>query len=236
MESLPSQIPDALRDKFTALEEEIDQILTQAEAVQQTDISGRVSFTYESTAPRDLLTEDERAQSICFVTRYEALPVSEQLRIVAYGDRYYIGNLDYLRHVLNEYRAIVQNKRDSVYYRRIHQFCHGKLVNRNTSNDLVITAEHESEGDITSTFARYLDEQCRSIAVVLRKSEFSYVYNGVLQHSDHSYTRRFLEDYHSGRINYIFVKHAQLLGYIKECLLWHYRLLNALTFPKLGPL
>jgi hypothetical protein len=66
--------------------------------------------------------------------------------------------------------------------------------------------------------------------------DYDYLYNGVLQHSDASYSERLLADYTSGELNYILVKHVLPLGTVHKWLEPWYRLAVALTFPKLGPL
>ncbi len=233
---VPEHIPVPLQNKFKELTAEVNQVVERAEKVRQTIISGSISLRYEAQIPRDVLTEHERAQSVCFVTRYESLPVLENISIGEYNGKFYVNNIDYVRHVLNDYRAIIQNKKDSVYYQKIHKFCREKLVNRDITRDLVITVHHDKDGDISKIFTKCLDEQCKAIRAILDNSNFAYIYNGILQHSDHNFTKRFLEEYSSGTINYTFIKHAQLLGYIKDRLYWHYKLLNSITFPKMGPL
>jgi len=164
------------------------------------------------------------------------LPKFQKVEITEINGKYYLRNYSFIRHLLNEYRPIIQNKSDSVYYQRIHRFCREKLINTDHSKDLMITVEHKELGDITELYAKALDEQSKAISKIIKLSEYGYIFNGILQHSDHSFTRRFWEEYSSGQINYVFVKHAHLVEHINSLLERHYRLLNALTFPKLGPL
>jgi hypothetical protein len=229
-------IPEQIQVKFDRLQAEIDKIFEKIIQIQKTNLSGSISFKYESSVPRDILTDYERAQSVSFVTKYEGLPIIDKINISEYKGKHYVNNLDYIKHVLNDYRAIIQNKRDSVYYQKINKFCRDKLINRDKTKDLVITVFHNKDGDISQLFASYLDEKSKSISYILASSDFDYIYNGILQHSDHRFTKRYLDEYSSGLINYTFIKHAQLLGAIKECLYWHYKMLNALTSPKLGAL
>jgi len=236
MNELLKQMPELLQTKCEKLQAEINEVVEKAEKVQSIHISWPIRLGYESSVPRDILTEFERAQSICFVIRYENLPVVENLHIREHDGSYYLNNIGFIKYVLNEYRTIIQNQRDSVYYKRIHKFCRKKMVNRDKTKDLVITVYQETDEDITETFTAYLDEQCKAIRVIIDNCDYGYIYNGILQHSDHNFTKRFLEEYSSGNINYTFIKHAQLLVYIKERLYWHYKLLNTLTFPKIGPL
>lgn len=110
------------------------------------------------------------------------------------------------------------------------------MVSRDKTIDLVITINHTKKGDITEKFTKFLDERCKSIRTIIDNLDFGFIYNGILQHSDHSYTKRYLDEYVSGDLNYTFIKHAQVLGAIKEWLTWHYKVINSITFPKMGPL
>ena len=167
----------------------------------------------------------------------ENLPIfNNNLEISQRDGKYYIKNMHFLRHILNEYRLLIYNKSDSIYYTKIHKFCSEKLLNKDISKDLSITVQHENHGDITDKFLKILSEKVRSVKSVLKNAEFSYLYNGILQHSDPKYTKRFWQEYSSGKLNYIFIKHAILLDYIQECLALHYKILNKLTFPRLGSL
>lgn len=195
-----------------------------------------VSFGYRSITATDIVSKDERAQSVCFISRYDNLPFLEFLNIEQKGNDYYLENISYIRHILNEYRSIVSNEQDSVYFQKVHNFCHQKMANQNPDLGLSITVSDVDRSDVTELFRKILGERNKSIRRVLELSEFDYIYNGILQHSDHKFTDRFWKEYHSGRLNYVFLKHAKLLGYIKECLYWHYVILNQITFPKLGPL
>jgi len=76
----------------------------------------------------------------------------------------------------------------------------------------------------------------RAITAVLNGLEFGYLYNGILQHSDASLSRRFLTDYASGELNYLLWKHVRVLGFIKSLLRPYHRMMSVLTLPTLGAL
>ncbi|WP_427981809.1 hypothetical protein [Agarivorans sp.] len=223
-----------IEEKLEAVRVDVERIVSLAKAHLKTDISGGISFKYEISAPHEVLTDFERAQSICFVARFDALPTIASVDINEIYGKFYLNNFSEMRSVLNEYRSIVQNKKDSIHYQKIHRFCREKLLNTDHSKDLSITVDHENRGDITQEFAKHLDESYKAIKSLIQHCEFSYIYNGILQHSDHRFSIRFLEDCSSGEANYIFIKHAFVLGHIRDLLSWHYRLYLALTFPKLG--
>jgi len=229
-------LPETIRLKMSDTESEINMIIEEASGAQKLNLTGKISFRYRQSAPMDILTPFERSQSVCFISRYEFLPVFKGIEVVENNGKFHLSNIAFIRHILNEYRSIINNQGDSVYYANIHNFCYLKLKNRDPQKGLSITVNHDIDGDITDTFMQILGEKRESIKIILKKSEFDYIYNGILQHSDHKYTERYWEEYHTGELNYVFIKHAALLGCIKDCLFWHHRILNQLTFPTLGPL
>jgi len=212
------------------------QISENADTILVTKLSGEISLEYKSSAPLPLMTEFEKAQSICFITKYENLPVLDQPDIIEHDGNYHLGNVHFVRHVLNEYRPLVMNQKDSVYYSKIHKFCRDKLSNTDSSKGLSVTVLHTTDGDVTGVLLKMIDERNKAIKYILKNSEYNYIYNGILQHSDHNHTKRLIKEYHSGELNHIFIKHAFLLGHIKELLQWHHYILNNLMFPKLGPI
>jgi hypothetical protein len=231
-ENLPSEI----KNRLSSLQMEIEQIISHAFSIRQTSLDSRISFEFEHNGPTDILTDDERAMSICFISRYEHLPIYNAIEIVEKEGQFYIENIGELRYVLNEYRTIILNDRDSIFFHNINSFCRKKLMNNDSTTDLSINVRSESGAILNDSMINILNERTKSIKTILSSCNFDYIYNGILQHSDHRFSKRFLEDYHSGQLNYIFIKHAFLLGYIKDFLSIHYRIINFLTFPKLGPL
>jgi len=233
---LIDDFPEIIKERLLKTYKETNEIIEEALALQKTKIRGKISFKYEHSAQGDVLTPSERAQSVCFITRYEHLPILNKLNIIEKDGNYFIANIGFIRHILNEYRSIIVNEKDSVYFSKIHTFCHLKLSNRDPSKGLSISVDHKEKGDITDMFLQILGEKNKAIKLIIDRCEYDYIYNGILQHSDHKYTKRFLIEYNSGRINHSFIKHSFLLGLVKELLYWHYRLLNSLTFPKMGPI
>lgn len=227
---------DEVQERLSSNRDEVNQIINEAVQLLETDIVGNASFRIEHSAPGDILTTEERCQHICFVTKYESLPSFAGINIIKHKDKFYLGNIDYMRHILNEYRLVIQNKSDSIYYAKIHRFCRDKLLCVDPAKGLSISLVHETGGDISDMMVKMLDERNKAISLILKKSEFDYLYNGILQHSDIRYTKRFLREYSSGELNYIYIKHVLLLDYIKDWLFWHYRIINSMTFPQIGPL
>jgi hypothetical protein len=94
----------------------------------------------------------------------------------------------------------------------------------------------KSKNDVTQIFTRWLNERNESISFVLRPLDYKYLYNGILQHSDASYSQRFLQDYTSGEFHYVLWKHVHFLGFIREMLSSYCQLLKFLTCPRPWPL
>jgi hypothetical protein len=229
------EVPQRIIDRLDELQRDADLRYNQACAVQVTRL-GKAAFRFTHSAPSDILTKDDRAQSVCFITKYEHLTEVAGVHIVEKNGDFFLENIAFFRHVLNEYRPIIQNQRDSIHYMNIHKLIREKLLLKDPREGLVLTVIDEEQNDISDSFLRYLNERAKTIRRIITGLDYDYIYNGILQHSDHTYTDRFLEEYNSGEINYVFLKHAFLLNAIKQELLWHYKILNFLTFPKLGPL
>ena len=102
-----------IEQRIKNLNEEVQQLVDDADSHVTEVIEGKISFRYEISTPRDVLTPYERAQSLCFVTKYDSLPDPEPIEIGEHKGRFYPNNIDAFRHLLNEYRPIIQNKDDS---------------------------------------------------------------------------------------------------------------------------
>ena len=229
-------LPEIIKKKLNIVFDEVMGILNSAEDIQQTKLRSKFILHFEHSAPSDILTDEERYQQVSFITKYDNLPALEGILIKKEGDRFYLKNYDYIRHILNEYRPLIANQNDSIYFTKIHSFCHLKLINRDPSVGLSITVKDENDRDITEMFTRIIGERIKAIKMIIQNCEFDYIYNGILQHSDTQYSERYWDEYYTGKINYVFIKHALMLSYIKDLFIGHYRIINSITFPKLGPL
>lgn len=229
-----SRTEDEVRERLETCNKEA-QDLANAASDLLTERIDSYRLRYAISAPRDILTPFERAQSLCFVAKYDALPDLERVEVNTSGKIFVPTNMDSFRHVLNEYRAIIQNQSDSTYYTRIHSFCKQKLRNKDPSRDLVITVMNgKTDEDITDSFLLHLTQKKKAIAFLLSHCDFSYLYNGILQHADHVFTHQYIEDYASGRLNYIMLKHAVICDAIRDLLRAHYAVLVHLSGVRMG--
>ncbi|MCI0618340.1 hypothetical protein L0244_35635 [bacterium] len=232
-------VPERIKTKIDLIRSGLDRLTDQAFASIQTELDNPISTQFHRERSGDILTDYERAQLVSFVARYENLPELSEVTIVEIKGEHYISDMPFIRHLLNEYRSIIYNEKDSVHYKRVHRFCYEKLNLGSPLQGTKITVFHEAnnaQSDITSKYVKWLCEHCEAISFILKAMEFDYIYNGVLQHSAQEHSSRFLRDYSSGELNYIFWKHAEALSIIKNLLQPYHQLVNFLCFPKLGPL
>lgn len=230
------KLPERIVRRLLDLEEEVDAVAAKVEAALTTTLPRPISFRFQHAAIGDVLTAEERAQSVSFVTRYENLPLHGTVELSEREGRWYIANMPLLRYVLNDYRPLTQNKRDADYYQNVHNTWYGFLQETDPSRGLSVRVLDTSDEDVTTIFSKWISERNRAITAVLRSLECDYLYNGILQHSDVRFAERFLKDYVSGELNYFLWKHMHAFDMLREMLEPYHRLLSILTFPKLGPL
>ena len=235
-ERYPKGLPDPVKKRLDQLQHEIDQIISTAESTLTTSLPGPVDFTFENMAPRDVLTAEERAQSVSFITRFEYLPPDLTVEIEQLRGKYYIANMGLLRRALNEFRPVIQNESDSVYYQKIHNVWYGMLTLDDPRKGTTIRVVDKQDSDVTKTYIQWLSEHNKAITSVLRTLDYKYLYNGILQHSDPAHSERFLRDYTSGELNYVLWKHVHVLGFMRAMLEPYYILMRFLTSPRLGAL
>lgn len=223
--------------RIKTVDAEVRKVLDAVNAELNTKYPDVFQFSFAGVSRNGkLITDDERAQAISFVSRFEHLPILDELTIRYLRPDYYaFTEYHTLRLLLNEYRSILYNRGDSVYYNRIHSYCYTKMKNRDKKKELVVTVLSK-EKDVTEHFMAILGERNAGVKRIIEMSDFDYLYNGVLQHSDNRFTSRFLEEYTSGELNWVMLKNSYLCEHAKELLGWHYKIVNALTYPKLGTL
>ena len=235
-EGQPRDLPERIRERLEALLSDVHSILAQANGLIVEPLPDRLAFRFEGQTGGDILEPYVRAQSISFITRFENLPEGDEISVVEDGGRHFIGNLHHVRHVLNDYRPIVQNQSDSTYYRRVHNKWAEMLAETDRTRRTTIRAKDADGADCTPAFIRWLGQHAEAIAQILNALDFDYLYNGVLQHSDPRFTARFMSDYQSGELNWLYWKHMLALSEIRLLLYPYYRLMQILTFPSMGPL
>lgn len=235
------RVPEQIRERLRRLREEVDTICDTAMGNIVTDVPRMISYRVSGEASErwggDLMPAEERAQAVSFVVKYEHLPDDVKVIIGPVGNGWHIKNLWELRHTLNDFRPIIQNQNDLTFYANVNATIQKRLRRTTPADGLRLQAfEGNSENEVTLAYAAHLAEHRKAIASILGALEYGYLFNGVLQHSDPTYSRRFLRDYTSGEFNYILWKHVIVLGQIQYWLRHYYAILKVLNFPSLGSL
>ena len=192
-------------------------------ACVKTQIQLPLFFRYRNAALGQAFPNaDERAFLINFVAKHQELPEFHRVEVSKDDSGLRFTNLAHARHCLTEYRPMIANQHDAIYYKNIHRFCRRRLSHKDPHTGTAFSVLTSDSRDITDSFQKLLDESHRGIGVILKSGEFDYLYNGVLQHSDSRFSERHAKDYHSGELNYLLFRHALLLNSVKGLLFPYY--------------
>jgi len=134
-ESDRSSLPEHIQVKLASLDEETERIMQASWGELTTTLPPKLKFRIENSAPvRELLTPYEQAQAVSFITRYEQLPTDYTVGLAQVGNVYHLADFPFLRYVLNEFRPLIMNKSDSVYYRKVNALCQ-KMLRRGDAEE-----------------------------------------------------------------------------------------------------
>lgn len=232
IQSLPPKDQKELKKVST----EADQVIFDTFPESPFSPKDKIALEFSGISSNDVLTDDERAQSISFIILFENLPSTYPVKFQVKAGKCHISNMNILRAALNEFRPLLQNQKDLIYYQKVHNvWC--KMLRRKDSHDgTCIRAIDIKKNDVTQKYIAYLTAHRKAISLALDKLEFGFLYNGILQHSDPAHSKRFLDEYTSGKLDYVLLKHYYTLPYFRECLLPYYQLMKNLTSPERGHL
>ncbi len=231
-------MPERIVERFRLIGADVQKIVDEARGKIVTEIPERIALRCEiAVLGRDILSDYERAQSVSFVSRFDHLPANLQIQFtVDDHNNWRIGNLWDLRQALNDFRSIIQNQSDSIYFQNVHNTWHKTLRQTDKSKGTMVRVFDVERRDLTDSYAKRLGESNQAIRHLIGALDYGYLYNGFLQHSDPRFSERLFHDYMSGEINYLLWKHVLSLGVLKGLLEPYYTLMRSLTFPSLGPL
>lgn len=184
-----------------------------------------------------MLYWEELSQSMVFIIRYEHLPTLSNFVAGRHSNgNYYLNQTDDIRKALNEYRAIFFNKNDGISYGSITNLYHKAISNNDLHPRMKIeTFDHENN-NVSSNYLKHLKSRKKAIQNAINHSDFDFIFNGVLQHSDKKHASRMIKSYTDGSLTYLLLKNLIIAQGLKEFLREHYKLINTLHYPKIGPL
>lgn len=231
-------IPTPIREKLLNCEREAHTILNDAANLMTDFNTSEVGFRVSSTAPSPLMTWAEQAQSLAFVVRYEHLPVLNSF-VAGHQPQtglYYLNEIDQIRAALNEYRTIFFNKKDGIYYGAITNLYQKAFIHGDPKATMKIEAFTSSGEDRTVDYLTHLRSRKKAIRAAIQQSDFDYIYNGVLQHTNDKFAFQMVKDYADGSLSYLLLKNVLIAQGLREFLVEHYRVINTMNFPKMGAL
>lgn len=168
----------------------------------------QVSFEFINNSGNNIATNYEWAEITSFFSHIESgvnfTPDSDNLKEKA-------------KLVLNEMRPVLFNKSDSIHYEKIMNIIK-QMINGNHKTKTIINAVDSDGNYINKEYIQVLRTLERYIEATISKSDFDYVCNRLLQHSDLKYQERFLQDHRDGAIPYILIKNAIIASCIANLL------------------
>lgn len=232
-------IPPQILAKLRKCESEAHEILKEAEKKISDFETDKIHLTVSSSSPLPIMSWEEQAQSLAFVVRYEHLPEINSFvagRHPTTG-RYYLNEIDQIRAALNEYRTIFFNRSDGIFYGAITNL-YQKAFNpaQPDKAPMQIVAQTASGQDVSSEYLKHLKSRKKAINDAVQNSDFNFIYNGVLQHADAQYAMQMVKQYTDGSLAYLLLKNVIIAQGLKDFLSEHYKVINVLNFPRMGPL
>jgi hypothetical protein len=213
---------DRVKDKFGSIHNELSQTIDEARNKIEVQIEGRLSITIRNAAlSQDIVTEEDRARFTQFVVKFQQLPEIKTVDLVERNSNIFVENLQDAKHVLNEFRPIVWNQNDSIYYNRLYKSISSKLILKDPTVGTILSVVRDDKEDITDLYNKFLKNHRDAIRFILKSYEpdLDYLYNGVLQHSDKDFSERLAAEFYSGELSYLLIKNAFLLGPVKQLLI-----------------
>jgi hypothetical protein len=90
--------------------------------------------------------------------------------------------------------------------------------------------------DLSADYLEHLKSRKKAIRYAIERSDFDYIFNGVLQHTDGQYAMQMVKQYTDGSLAYLLQKNFLIAQGLKDLLSEHCKVINVLNFPKMGPL
>jgi hypothetical protein len=231
------EIPAPILERLLICESEAQTILKEA-SQHITDFDcASVGFRVISTLPLPLMPLELQAQSLTFIVRFDHLPEIHDFTAGHHPNgSYYLNEIDKIRAALNEYRTIFFNEKDGVYFGRIAKLYQHSFIKEPPRSSMRFFAIDRQNNDHSADFFAHLKSRCKAIRHAINRSDFDFIFNGVLQHSDGQHAMRMVNAYTDGSLNYILLKNFIIAQGLKDFLKEHYRLINTLNFPMMGSL
>lgn len=197
-----------------------------------------IQFTHITSAPSPLFTTDEQSKWFVFIMRYDMLSdmvdAIPNPKITDVSGKLMIDNLYLFKSALNDMRTMIFNNDDSIYFNRIHKIIMRWLNNKDHSTGHQIIVTDENGVNITDHFIEVLNSYHKILNKLIKNSDLSFLYNAVLQHTDSVDSKRFIDEYGNGMIQYTIIKCYQLCPVFINMLRYHRLIISNLMHIEMG--
>jgi hypothetical protein len=231
-------IPPPILKRLVDCESEARSILAQAaELITDFDYA-KVGFKVTAASPLPIMPFNLPAQSLTFVIRYDHLPEHSEFTAGRHpqSNLYYLNEIDLIRAALNEYRTIFFNQQDGIYYRTITNTYQRVFLSELPHSSMKYSAVDKDGIDHSELYLKHLSSRRKAIQRAIELSDFPFIFNAVLQHSDDKQALEMVKSYTDGSLAYTLLKNFIIAQGLKDFLKEHYRVIRALNFPAMGPL
>lgn len=151
----------------------------------------------------------------------EPLPSKEgyYLKVAKRPEKYKVFiDLSIYESLLNSIRCIIYLEEDSVYYKKVLN-AYKRAISGNNCNWRVKALDESGTTNISQEVIKSFNQTRNLINELLKDKDFDYVYNGVLQHSDERYYKRYIKDCENGALPFVIFKCAILAERIRNILM-----------------
>ena len=243
---MTNQVPKYIVNKIK--ETQADTIELLKSIVSSTPLNFRIGIEQECPVPLSFEDKNKRMQVCYFVRKYQLLPPGPvekisvifeppfDLGIINFPARYKFQELHLMAGIINDYRTLLFNKSDIIYYKKIHALIWNLLKCQDKKEGTVFTAYDEQNNDITPVFKDYLSNSLVWIEKIIEKSDLTILYNAFLQHTDKNHEDQASSVFLAGDYQYMLLKNSILLGNIRSILQSHYNFLSSFNYQTLGSL
>jgi len=219
-------LPQRIKKKFSDIIAECKEIDSEIDKIRLKPTFTRTLIHVQGP----LLEKEHKAIIISFVNKLAFLPKFKKSNIVEIKGEYYLQNLSSGVQLINDFRPLLSNQNDSIYFTKIHKYFNKALHSNDKKHELVIDVFDENKNDVTKEYMELCDSNIKAIKLLISKLDLNYLYNGYLHHQDTCFLDRFIEDWTSGEMNYILYKNALLLnGMGKDLFFAHIQLAESLN-------
>ena len=209
------KFPKSILEKFKNSALETQSLITTVEKNYQKFLPGPFQIKIANSAASPLLADTEEAAFHAFLAKFRSIPNFPGPVITQRENNFFLGNEDLAKHIITEFRPIIFNEKDPIYFGKIYNTIYKMLNRKSPVSGTKMTAFNERFEDITDLLKKELAVARKVIVSTVELLELDYLYNGVLQHSDPRFSKRYRQDFRSGNLQYLFLKHAQVLTYLK---------------------